>query len=48
MSVEGDGGEEEERMVGVDLKRGVLMEIVIDTGETSRKCNLGERHILLQ
>ena len=40
VSVEEEGGEEE-RMVGVDLKKGILMEIVIDTGVTCRKYKLG-------
>ena len=39
MNVEVDGSEEE-RMV--DLKNGVLMEIVIDTNEISKKYNLGK------
>ena len=30
-------------MVGVDLKEGVLMEIVVASGETCRKYNLGEK-----
>ena len=29
-------------MVGVDLTKGILMEIVVETGETCRKYNLGE------
>ena len=29
-------------MVGVDLKKGILMEIVIDTGVTCRKYKLGQ------
>ncbi len=41
MWVEGDSGEDE-RMIGIDLKKGILMEIVIDTGETFRKYSLGE------
>lgn len=45
VEVEGEGhnkGSTEERMVGVDLSKGVILEIQIITGKTFAKHNLGK------
>jgi hypothetical protein len=45
VSVEGDGGDEE-RMV--DLRKEVVMEIIIDSNKISRKYNLGKTKTCLR
>lgn len=42
VDIKGDSGVEEEKMIGVDLKIGILMEIVVDTGETCRTYRPGK------
>ena len=37
----------EERMVGVDLSKGLILEIQISTGETFARHNLGKREMFL-
>lgn len=49
VEVEGEAhneGSTEERMVGVDLCKGVILEIQITTGKTFAKHNLGRNSVL--
>lgn len=51
MEVEGeehDKGSTEERMVGVDLSKGVILEIQITTGKTFAKHNLGKTTVTVK